>query len=114
MPHTPGPYRLVILDAKLDDWTGARYVIRSDKHAPGGVAAIIGGTGEQEERANAHLFLVAPDLLEACRAQHKAIDALLAMVATLDRTFMPTQSGFIWDAAVQGHTAITKATEGRP
>lgn len=67
MPHTPGPYQLVILDEPLSDWTGARFVIRQFKHAPGGVAVIIGGVGEQEERANALLFQKAPELLAALR-----------------------------------------------
>jgi hypothetical protein len=67
MPHTPGPYQLVILDAPLSDWTGARFVIRSKKHAPGGVAVIIGGTGAEEEAATARLFQNAPGMLAALR-----------------------------------------------
>jgi hypothetical protein len=110
MPHTPGPYHLVTLDAPLSDWTGARYIIRSKKHAPGGVAVIIGGTGAEEEAATARLFEWAPELLAACQAQHKAMDALLARLIELDKTFFPSKSGHIWDALVQGHTAITKAT----
>jgi hypothetical protein len=68
MPHTPGPYHLVTLDAPLSDWTGARYVIRSKKHAPGGVAVIIGGTGAEEELATARLFQASPTMLTALKA----------------------------------------------
>lgn len=67
MAHTPGDWWLVELDAKLDDWTGARFVIRQPKHAPGGVAIIMGGLGEQEERDNAYLLKAAPKLLAALR-----------------------------------------------
>jgi hypothetical protein len=47
----------------MDDWTGSRYVVRSAKHAPGGIAVIMGGLGDAEEQANAHLVAASPQLL---------------------------------------------------
>lgn len=74
MAHTPGDWWLVELDAKLDDWTGARFVIRQPKHAPGGVAIIMGGLGEQEERDNAHLLKAAPKLLALARGYARFLE----------------------------------------
>lgn len=51
------------------------------------------------------------ELLAACRAQHKAIDLLLAELVLRVPSFMPTQSP-AWAACVQGNAAIKKA-EGK-
>jgi hypothetical protein len=107
MAHTPGPCELVTFDAPLDDWTGAQYVIRQPKHAPGGVAVIIGGAGGLDD---ALLVNAAPALLKACQDQHRAIDMLMARLIMLDKTFMPTESGPIWEAARKGYAAINAAT----
>lgn len=64
MAHTQGEWELVELNPPLDDWTGARYVIRQPKHAPGGIAAIIGGAGGIDD---ANLLKAAPKLLFALR-----------------------------------------------
>lgn len=64
--YTSGPWNLVALDAPLNDWTGARYVIRA-KGAPGGVCIIMGGLGTKEERANARLIARAPHLIKIVR-----------------------------------------------
>lgn len=107
MAHTPGKWELLTLEAPLDDWTGARYVIRQPEHAPGGVAVIIGGAGGLDD---ALLVNAAPELLAACRDQHRAIDMLMARLIALDETFMPTKSGPIWAAVERGHAAVNAAT----
>ena len=67
---TGGPWEIVELTAPVDDWTGAHYVIRSAKHAPGGIALIMGGLGGSEEKANAALIAAAPAMLKAIRRCH--------------------------------------------
>ena len=58
------------------------------------------------------LTSAAHDLLEACKAQHHAIDLLFARLIQLDPTFFPSKSGQPWEATVKGKEAIDKA-EGR-
>lgn len=53
----PG-WEVIELDAAIDDWTAAHFIIRAP-NAPGGIAAVIGGLGEAEERANAKLIATA-------------------------------------------------------
>lgn len=65
MSHTPGPWEIVRLEGKLDDWTGSSIVLRA-KAAPGGICAIIGGLGEEEEDT-ARLIKAAPQLLKALK-----------------------------------------------
>lgn len=71
---TEPPYEIIPVYPIEDDWTGARYVIRAPEGAPGGIAAIIGGLGEAEERANAKLFRAAADLYNGCNALIGLID----------------------------------------
>ncbi len=52
-----------------------------------------------------------PDLLEACKAQHDAIDLLFAKLIQLDPNFFPSKSGQPWAAVQQGNAAIKK-TQG--
>lgn len=49
-----------------------------------------------------------PDTLDVLRAQHKAIDCLLAMLIEKDRTFFPTKSA-LWPLILQGANALAKA-----
>jgi len=60
----------------------------------------------------------APTLLEACRAQHVAIDVLFAMLiaktAHDPEPFYPSESGHIWDALVAGNAAIKAAEDAPP
>lgn len=60
----------------------------------------------------ARLIAAAPALLDACKAQHKAIDLLFAMLIARDENFYPSESGRPWDAIVQGNAAIAKG-EGK-
>jgi hypothetical protein len=53
---TAGPWEKITLAGSLDDWTGARFVIRAPG-APGGLAIIMGGLGSEEEEANADLIV---------------------------------------------------------
>lgn len=55
------------------------------------------------------LMAAAPDLLEACRAQHQALDGLMALCVGHVPGFMPTQSA-AWPAIVAGHAAIQRST----
>ncbi len=55
----------------------------------------------------------APDLYEACKAQHEAIDILFAMLIMRDKKFFPSKSGKKpWEAIKQGNKALAKA-EGK-
>lgn len=65
----------------------------------------------EEDSANARLIAAAPELLAACKAQHEALDILMAKVALLDPEFRPSKS-VAWAAVLQGHETIAKA-EGR-
>ena len=98
MAHTEQPWELAAFEAPLDDWTGARYVIRRYKGAPGGIALIMGGLGEQEERDNAHLVTAAPKLLAALQT------ALAALKCCDERSRA--------DAIKEARAAIEEATEG--
>jgi hypothetical protein len=62
---TAQPWELTELPGALADWTGARFVIRAPNGAPGGLAAIMGGLGAEEEQANAHLLRTAPEMYAA-------------------------------------------------
>lgn len=48
-------------------------------------------------------------LLEACKAQHDAIDLLFAMLIKRDPKFFPSKSGKPWEAIVKGNEAIAAA-----
>ncbi len=62
--------------------------------------------------ANARLIAAAPDLYEACKEQHNAMDMLFAMLIERDKTFFPSKSGQPWEAMMQGNKVIAKA-EGK-
>ena len=59
--------------------------------------------------ANTHLIAAAPDLLEACKSQHEAIDRLFALLISKNDGFFPSKSGQPWEALLRGNKAITKA-----
>ncbi len=46
------------------------------------------------------------DIAEIVRAQHRAIDSLMARLIVSDITFFPSESGPIWDAVVAGKNLI--------
>lgn len=54
----------------------------------------------------------APEMYEALKAQHGAIDLLFAMLIKRDKDFFPSKSGQPWDAMIQGNKALAKA-EGK-
>ena len=107
---TKGPISVTELAVLLNDWTGTRFILHAPD-APGGTAAIIGGLGEGEERANADLYAASTDLYKACEAQHEAIDRLFARIVHLDNTFRPSKCGQPWEALVQGNAALAKAVK---
>jgi hypothetical protein len=61
---TSGPISITKLTTPGEDWTGTRFILRA-KDAPGGTAAIMGGLGKEEEKANAELYAAAPDMYVA-------------------------------------------------
>ncbi|MBA7692278.1 hypothetical protein ES703_100841 [subsurface metagenome] len=54
---------------------------------------------------------VVQELLEACKAQHDAIDRLFAELIQRDKRFFPSKSGRPWEAVVQGNKAVARAEE---
>ena len=64
--------------------------------------------GEEEilRRLDSHAALV-----EACRAQHDAIDILFAMLIERSSNFFPSKSGKPWEAMLQGSAALAAAGE---
>lgn len=52
-------------------------------------------------------------LVEACEAQHKALDWLFAMLIEHNRAFMPSRSA-AWPAMVQGNAALAAARGEEP
>ena len=61
---------------------------------------------------NAQLTAVAPEMYEALKAQHQAIDILFAMLIQRDKAFFPSKSGQPWEAIIEGNRVLAKA-EGR-
>lgn len=59
----------------------------------------------------ARLMAAAPDLLEACKNFHTALDMAFAMLIEAKPDFYPSKSG-MWAAMIAGNKAIGKA-EGR-
>lgn len=105
--HTPGPWQ-------VGDEGPAIITIEATDGRAACVLAEMSPSGDldSEDFANARLIAAAPELLEACKAQHEAIDRLLAQIIGLDQTFLPTRSGQPWQAMIQGNAAIAKA-EGK-
>ena len=65
----------------------------------------------KEREARERLNKAAPALLEACEAQHKAIDKLFALLISIRGDYLPTKSGQPWRAFQQGVAAIALAKE---
>lgn len=127
--HTSGPWTISVTHpAHVEDGTiyphldepksvvsiWREYVDEKGRRCSRPVAAVhcIGTPTDEslaEQLANGHLIATAPELLIACKAQHEAIDRLMALVATLDYTFLPSKSGQPWEALTQGFEAIRKA-----
>ena len=64
-----GPFR-----EPAADWTRSRFIVRAEE-APGGICAIIGGLGEEEE-GNAYLIAAAPLMRQALKAWQMDMDRL--------------------------------------
>lgn len=118
MSHTPGPWKTGRED--MQSYTGdgeipftnIYHATETDGfHLGHSLPLTIGRAEGNNNKANARLIAAAPDLLEACKAQHKAIDLLLAMLAENDPTFFPSKSR-AWQVLEQGYLAINKA-EGK-
>src|SRR6218665_3967604 len=110
--HTPGPW--VLFEVGGDNGTRPAQcpVAESTKQSILTVTEEAGTTfAAVLKKEDARLIAAAPELLEACKAQHRAIDLLMAKLVTLDPTFMPTKSA-AWPACVAGNAAIAKANGG--
>jgi len=53
-------------------------------------------------------FYRPPEVLEALKAQHQAIDRLFAELIQRDSNFFPSKSGQPWEAAQKGNALIQK------
>ena len=96
--HTPGPWH----------FDGAHEVETTTNK---GIAHVWSQYQTSEGRfANARLIAAAPDMLDALRAQHNAMDTMFALLIEADTSFRPSQSGQLWYAMVQSNTAIAAAT----
>lgn len=107
MPHTPGEWQIVELGEKLDDWTGASLVVRERKHAPGGIAVIMGGLGIAEERANARLIASAGKLLAALELALPVVEAREHFLKSMIEK--GGECPLAWCAAVDALQAIREA-----
>jgi hypothetical protein len=56
------------------------------------------------------LIAAAPELFQACKDMHKAMDLLLSWLIQKDIGFLPSKSGIPWKAFNEGFAAIAKAT----
>jgi hypothetical protein len=101
---TPGPWEAV------DSLTVRGPFAFRDSNKPGvQICSLTHYVPATERAANARLIAAAPQLLEACKAQHRAIDMLMARLIQIDPGFMPTKAPS-WEAVKLGHAAISKAT----
>jgi len=51
---------------------------------------------------------ILPDLLDACKAQHEAIDRLFARLIEKEENFFPSKSGQPWTAIIKGNQVIAR------
>lgn len=86
----PGPWKIIGPIEKTEDWISSRFFIRA-KTAPGGVAAIIGGLGEIEERANARLIATAPEMRYALSRCVVALQALYPSTGPIELEYRNEQ-----------------------
>ena len=79
------------------------------------VIAELSGEGctKEEAKANARRICQCVNsfnlLLDACKAQHEAIDRLFALLISNDSGFFPSKSGQPWQAILQGNAARAEA-----
>jgi len=71
----------------------------------------------QDSTADAYIVYcpkhdAAPDMYEALKSQHEAIDILFALLIQHVDGFFPSKSGKPWEAMLEGNNAIAKA-EGK-
>lgn len=56
-----------------------------------------------------YLISAAPELFQACKDMHKAMDLLFSWLIQKDIKFLPSKSGIPWEAFNEGFAAIAKA-----
>lgn len=107
--HTLGPWFICHEKREFDNayWIGPERHFTIAKVEHGAEDEEYGGA--EAELANANLVAASPQLLAACKAQHRAIDFLFAMLIDLSTTFLPSKSGIAWEAITLGNQAIRKA-----
>src|SRR4051812_22993780 len=110
--HTPSPWTFHAEVGRIDGPPRSDALSRLIRAEPT-VAFLRGGSGDEVALANGHLIAAAPDLLDACKAQHVAIDQLFAMLISLtsksEQPFYPSRSGQPWQAVLAGNAAVAKA-----
>jgi hypothetical protein len=110
MSHTPGPWTV-----EQDVVNNGDILIMTPEFRPLAEVDVrqspedTDGIPREIALANARLIAAAPELLEACKAQHDAIDLLFAMLIQATPDFFPSKSGQPWQAMIQGNAAIQKA-----
>jgi hypothetical protein len=102
--HTPGPW--------MANWDkGHIYIETPNESVICDLGKSLNGSEgiNAEKQANSRLIAAAPELLSACKAQHEALDTLMARLIVKDPTFRPTTSS-VWPALLEGNAAIAKAS----
>ncbi len=114
MTITPGPWKLKFepIGNPVDhaDFPHAHFLAGEDDYWDDATNTGFHLSGIMNED-DARCMVAAPEMLAALKAQHEAIDILMAMLIPLDEKFMPTKSR-IWPMLLQGKAAIDKA-EGK-
>lgn len=106
--HTPGPWRAHL---NVSSAITAGHIIKQDDAVQMPIALVPKGGGFKgvpTQIANAHLIAAAPELLAMCKKQHRAMDALLAMLCKRDPEFFPTKCS-VWPVMQGAHALIDQA-----
>lgn len=105
--HTPTPWKLdPDLIGQIVNQADTKLVARAGRVEP------LKNLDQPEREANAEFIVRACNshglLVAAVKAQHGALDILMARLITLDPTFMPTKSE-AWTAVITGNGALAAA-----
>ena len=109
--HTPGPWTIERcgIDLPENDVLIVGHPNSSDMSVIRTIGRLFSYDRPEVNKANARLIAAAPELLDACKAQHEAIDRLFALLISHDSGFFPSKSGQPWQAILQGNAARAEA-----